>query len=457
MPSAQRVAYQYLVRRVEAGLLEAPPAMLANINEWILATVAATHVASHESAIQRQQTVGRREVQDRMRPIQAALAALEAAPTSWEAYKTAYDTLWVFGHPGTRWNVRDFQKMTPERRTELEQRVHGLVEHARERVQDELARPDQAIAHLGEENTRLRPYLRSGVPGISGTGEALKQFPVDLKGWRYGEELDRRVEERIKTNWAEFGEGKELTPELRDLVQRTVENTLRKYKVITVKLSADAGVKNAVAFWREMDRLLWVRLPYGARPYELDHLGTSLRHELQHFAQTYLGYALMGIDDAGLTEMMQKQRTPRPGMPSRHVMTPEYTQHQESPEAKALQQKLRTQGIDPRGVDFHALDDIEFYTRLSDSIDRFKAAVQFGKPTRGQLNTVIKLWVGELPYPDLMGGRFRHTEDWHDAMEALGGYELVKHFETDRFFLNLKRMARGKYQKAVSEFVKAVT
>lgn len=315
-PSVFRIAHRWLTK--EAGVLEAPPAMYAAIYEWILATVAVTHVKGIEARIQQLQTIGRKETTASMRPVEDACAALEAAPSNWKAYKALYDALWAFGHPGTRWSVKDFQKMTPEKRTLLEQRVGELIAYAREQIADRLGHVDFNIAKEEKELTRLRPYIRPGVKALPESGEAKRKFPVDLTGWQYGTDLDERIEERLKELWGRLED--KTKPEFKAEIREMVEFQLKTYRFIKVKISSES-IRNARAYWNERDRELWVKLPHGVQPYQLEDLGGSIRHELQHFAQTYLGFALTGIQESVWKEIREKHRIPRPGMPSRHIMT----------------------------------------------------------------------------------------------------------------------------------------
>jgi hypothetical protein len=147
------------------------------------------------------------------------------------------------------------------------------------------------------------------------------------------------------------------------------------------------------------------------------------------------------------------------GLPSRKIVTPEYKQNMSPghpsfrPDDKAtkeLFQKLKQEGIPPQRVNFHDLDDVEFYTELVGAIDEFKKL--WNMAPKGPLNIAVKLFTGVIPEPR------GHDKDWYQQMEALGGYDFAKWFtKPNKAFLAWKSRAPGKYQKALKEFVKAVS
>jgi hypothetical protein len=122
----------------------------------------------------------------------------------------------------------------------------------------------------------------------------------------------------------------------------------------------------------------------------------------------------------------------------------------EDAKTKELLQKLKSEGIPPQRVNFHDLDDVEFYTELVDAIDEFRSLWNH-VPPRSSLNTAVKLFTGVMPNPAL------HDKDWQQRVNDLGGYDFIKFFtKPNKAFLAWKTRAPGKYQKALKEFVKAV-
>lgn len=137
-----------------------------------------------------------------------------------------------------------------------------------------------------------------------------------------------------------------------------------------------------------------------------------LPHELGHFMQSYM-QAATGNENAG--------------KPGANIRTPDYTQQlhpsvqqpigAEFERNEAIRQRVKKMD-EQRGrfsahPNWHDLDDVEFYTLLSDEVQKF-----------------LHLPIQVSP---------------------------VEHIQTSKFFKSLKNYAPEKYRKAVSEFVKAVT
>jgi hypothetical protein len=62
-------------------------------------------------------------------------------------------------------------------------------------------------------------------------------------------------------------------------------------------------------------------------------------------------------------------------------------QHKKEEEAE-LRSQFRAMGLDPSVVNFHALDDAEFYTRLLDEVEEFKS--DYISPTNDQIKRHIR-------------------------------------------------------------------
>jgi hypothetical protein len=401
---------------------------------------------------------------------------------TWKVYKEFYKASWAFGHPGERDSVRDFQKMTPEKQKVLQERANNRYEWAKEQVDNHYYRQRRDIANVKKEITEIKKRIK---PGVSLKGdEAEREFPVNLKGWKYDEkEIKQRIQKQIDAEAKAMEKGIEHLKSKADISKPTNQETLeileralerirtKTWKEITVKLTTKP-TKGVKAFWTEIQKLLTIIIPDTLQYEGLEGLGKSLRHELQHFAQSYLAYAV----DPNI--LMQPELRPRrPGFPSRKIQTPEFQQQfdpehpsyrRDAPEVIQLRKRLKDQGLRVRQLDLHALDDIEFYTRLADSIDSFKRLWKHAQKVyrkeqsrlkeQGkelypplELRTAVKLFTGTIPYPD------SHDRDWHEQMTALGGYEPVSFLKPNEFFRTLKRRAPGKYRKALSEFVKVVT
>ena len=458
--------------------------MYKEIYDWVVAVV-----SDHELKKAQSNLEGRKQKDDYDKTLADLLEAAKeykANPT-WKSYKEFYKLSWAFGHPGERDSVRLFQKMTPEKQKELQERADNRYEYFKERIDNHYERQRRDIAGIQREIADIKKRVQ---PGVSLKGdEAVKEFPVDLKGWRYNsKDLERRFQRQIdefvkeQQEAIEFFSQKPEQPDKpgmvefrRDLIKNMEESIERirtkDWRSIKVKLTTKP-IEGVKASWQERQRILTIIIPHTLRWEGLEGLGNSLRHELQHFAQSYLAFVV----DRNIV-MQPGLRGRRPGFPSRKIQTPEFQQElrpghplwrEDNPEVKKLQRKLREQGLRVQQVDIHALDDFEFYTRLADSIEKFKTRWKWAEEAhrkdqkerkdRGEeLNppleyrTAIKLFTGTIPYPDL------HTRDWHERMKAFGGYAAVDKMKPSEFFKALKRSAPGKYRKALSEFVNAVT
>jgi hypothetical protein len=438
---ALRVAARY-----QAGLLYPPPAMFRDIYDWVLAVVAATALESR----------GQKEAPDfsRFDPVLQAAEAYRANPTNWKLYVALYEAMWIFGHPGQRASVKDFQKLTPEKKESLVQRAERLYEYVQKHIQgnkDFILRNNQKEE---AESAQLRQYLLPGVSAMQGD-TVEKEFPIDLTGWKYGEEeIRKRVEEivqRDKARAKKFYEEqsvRQVKPEFeadkRDLLE-ALKRQMDKAEWDSIRVVLNrAGLKGVKAYWQAGQRKIVIEIPYDSRPDTLTDLASTLRHEMQHFSQSYLAYTL--------------DRFEGPGLPSRDIRNPEYKQwmspshpsyRPEEPDTKKLYQKLKEEGISPERVNFHDLDDIEFYTELVDAIDEFKKLLSYAP--KGPLNTAVKLFTGVIPVPNV------NDKDWHEQMNALGGYEFAKLFtRPNKAFMAWKTHSPGKYKKALKEFVSAV-
>jgi hypothetical protein len=456
-PVPSRVAYRYLM----GGLLEPPPGLYEDIRTWMVAQIAANELASKEESLKASQKY--HEEHDRkFRELRKALGDLRAKPTSWAAYKEVYDLSWMFGHPGERWNIREFQKLTPEKIETLTRGSQNLTEGLEERIESDLAARVRWRKELQEEMTRLRGLLQPGVTPM--TGDAVtKTFPVNLAGWKYGEDdIRRRLEERASRKlkkqeewWAKMverqGDNPELLKDVRELYDMTVEGLKKEWSSIRVQLTLKTS-KEYAAYWQPALKTVLILMPYTAKPYDVERVERNLRHELIHMSQDILTNALSNAD------VFQEgtRRTPRPGLPSRHIMTPEMIQQYSpsrsvklTPEQEREVVKLKSRGFNL--YDMHSLDDIEFFTELADAIDSFKVALRYAPNLSDRVKrNAVRLFTGEISEPD------RHREGWYEKWEALGGYDNLKPFQQNRFLGALRRSAMPKWRRAVAELVKAV-
>lgn len=126
----------------------------------------------------------------------------------------------------------------------------------------------------------------------------------------------------------------------------------------------------------------------------------TVRHELVHLVQT---------------EISLKKELPHgsTGIPF-SKRDKKYTQWNRRDEQR-LRKEYRSKGLDQSLVNFHALDDVEFYTRLLDEVEEFKA--DFSSPTNA---------------------------------------DITSHIRRKSFFKSLKHFKKDSWGKAVGLFVKSV-
>lgn len=234
------------------------------------------------------------------------------------------------------------------------------------------------------------------------------EMTIDLAGWRYLPRIDEDTAMGAPY-WGEVTLTLEPVPGGRG-------SWSEKRGILRVDLP-DKIYENLVENVREQEYAAADRLWRTQLAIALD----SLQHEMTHMAQSLL--------EVGLGSKMRQtndlRRVPGPGLPSKKVMTPQYTQHLDSPyllpgNYEEWRQKLESEGL--LGI-VHELDDVEFYTRLVDEIRAFKAK--------------------RFPAS-------RRLEAFHEFT----GSRPSK--ETSSWLLTLKQHAPGKWRQAVKEMAKAL-
>jgi hypothetical protein len=146
---------------------------------------------------------------------------------------------------------------------------------------------------------------------------------------------------------------------------------------------------------------------------DFDRLRNTIRHELVHVMQKE--YALKadlrdsegGVGDGGLPFSKRDRK---------------FTQRMKDKEEE-LKQMAREDGVNAGWISIHALDDIEFYSRLLDEVAEFKS------------------W-------------FKEYKAWHT--NEVDNEDIKSHIRHSSFFISLKRHKRENWKKAVGIFVEAV-
>jgi len=297
--------------------------------------------------------------------------------------------------------------------------------------------------------------------GIERNGQIKQDFNLDLSGWRYKIDLEAHMEKKIQDTIKTLNLGKTDDPKqnkanesLLEMYREGIAGGIKSWKIIHVKLNGDyGGGKNPGGQWQAPLKTLSLWFPVEAEggirelnPKQLeDQFRQTIRHELQHLAQAYLSFSVN----------MDNWTAPVAGLPGQRMKTPQYKQwmmkdfpanakteedgKQRQERLKALL-KLKNQGVQNfQETDIHALDDIEFQTRLTDSIYKFKKMLVLlpdADPERA-----LKIFVGLLPRPSYEEANY-------------GPYAGIYQ---DKFFGTLSRVpdAAGKYRKALVEIYKA--
>ena len=251
-------------------------------------------------------------------------------------------------------------------------RVAGMLEAPPAMVKDITEWVQAVVAALqmtfkNRDEDQLKPYLRPGVPALSlGARPTVRKFPLDLAGWRYG-------------NSPLIKSLKKLPPE---------------WKTITVAVAlASSSLEKSLANWDPKTHNLTIKVRVKQ---DIPRLEDDIRHELQHVTQSFMD-SLAGLDNSV---------TPRPGMPSRQIMTPQHSQ------ALQLYDERKTY------AENYVLDDMEFYPQLNDMIREAQKHLKTVDAERDQKSYLLKV---------LDGAVFPQMEIW-------------------------KRLAKGKWKKAVTEF-----
>ena len=186
---------------------------------------------------------------------------------------------------------------------------------------------------------------------------------------------------------------------------------------------------------------------------EVRTLKITIRHELQHFTQYFMQHVL---GQPGQRDSFAPH-VPSAGFPSSGSMTPEFTQELDNMTnsrrkyVRRVLQKAESLGLSPGHNTLHSLDDVEFYSRLADTVEKFRAGSK--DMDRDEKAKWVKWYTSAKvkvvkPTPGQRRPRMRARPPW----------ELSEHVghEPSTFFRNLKKGAPQKYKKALKEFVKAV-
>jgi hypothetical protein len=195
---------------------------------------------------------------------------------------------------------------------------------------------------------------------------------------------------------------------------------LNTKKADSIKVVLDfIGHTSRGGVWFAHKRELQVDVPF--EPVRVDEWKDTLftleiiaRHECQHVGQFLIDY-LKGLDERG------------GGLPSRSIRDLKYTPQGFIPRSRSNTRKD------------HALQDVEFYTRLKDEIS--KCRVILNKVPPKYHPSIKKIWISSHKLKDL---------------DVVRGLNLGPDLKPAHFFEALKAHEPDKYKKAVKEFISSL-
>ncbi len=364
------------LRNRQAGLLEAPPAMVRDIASWAKATCVAQAIAGYlgelpsaldtvKSITKDIATVGRRS--KALRETMLVGTPKDVA----RQFRPLFDLVDSFYGMNVR-NPRMDQVvyLTEGSKQRMIAEVDSWVSQVLVELDKVRLKKVEAVSQLKKSIEELESEVDHAVTG----GSLSKMFPLDLSGWRYDTPGLRKALGGLST-WGEIRV--DLSPKL------------------------PPGVGGS---WQPATKTLTLPLHVAGRHQILD----SVRHELQHMAQSLMQTALQNKTF---------------GLPSHNTRTPGFNQAQNRDYLKM--NAPGAQGLD--AAQFHRLDDREFYPVLTDLIEKIKDWVVREKP--------------DVP------------EQKRKILELLGVAGDPKKQREE--LLTWKRHAPGKWKKAVKEIYRA--
>ena len=232
------------------------------------------------------------------------------------------------------WFVDDYEKYGDD----LESRMYHYDERQISDFKSNIKKCETIIRKSGDSFDYL-PY----------DGKVAKVFGVDLKEWKYLGKLETIPKTKRKKVLSGFNK-----------IRVTLDNK------VNYSSYSDFGSK-------------YKQVVISAGTWELNYKKTVV-HELRHWTQGLL---------RNITQNSEA------GKPSQKIRTEEITQHLgdfKFNDTDVLIEKLSINGIDSR--DFHALDDIEFYTDIGDDIDDLLEIFKRNSFNRKQRLEALKVFTG---------------------------------------------------------------
>ena len=488
-----------------AGIIQAPPKMVQAVSKWVVSTVAAT-VLKEQLAGQATflATIPPRKSSPLVKKIQEVRRAIrEGAKVRvlWKLFADEQTGLWTMSWDYASQSAVDawrgghkprFAAFSAQYKAGNKWLLDAMTELSRWAKGKDQFTLDNIKWHT-ERNAELRSYIVAGGkrPIVK---VQRKAFPITkyMAGWRYEDILTdpgkiarsrkMQAEKRLadverqwaatQRQWAKDGKPDDAGAEEGTIgfLRRTFQKNLDELEGQTAGLAFDDVQVNvhihkdsrALASWNPLHHVVTVYFPRATTAWGMSGLVASVEHELQHMTQTLLQHTF-GVGNAGLPKL----DTLTPGFSQWMNQTEKWMKEHptlRTERDKAMEQ-LDDQGVirhdlghgrtwrtPPQKIDFHALDDREFFTRLQDSIR--SVTPRLSKLSGKTRDNAIDLYTYVIPIPN------SNDRDWHEAMKDLGGYDELSSItqSPSPFFKALKGVpsARGKYVRAVKELRKAV-
>ena len=442
-----RLARQIAERHLTAGIFQAPPKMVDNITNLAMGAVSALELSDVEEKLA-YWTETHKEAKKKVKsfgPVAKKVGQIiSEAPglrKEYLAYKEAAEhpaAKAVAGYGGRIMPIKQGEFSSIRKSGDLAEWWAAEKSSFEELMGWWVDGMKNSVDESREKRKQIQKYLRSNVsPKI----DQVLDVPVDLEGWRYGDiasKLDKVRDKQVKDFQTVLQQAQEVGKSV-DIFKNLVENAKKTWKTIRVRLVIEMGIKEAAGMWQPGTKTLTVKLP--RRIDQIEAVRTTVRHELQHMAQSLMTDAVKGFDYWGPGVA---------GRPSKGIQTPWFSQTQDESfvkhdpekypkaEREKAQRRLLSLGVDRaylRGFSFHTVDDIEFVTRLADDIEFFQKMV--GNGTVKDLKAAIRVFT------------FASTSS--SDRETAGPLVSVS-----KFFRNMKLATPGKWKEAVKQLIKVV-
>lgn len=358
--------------QIKAGLVEPPPKTVKEIADWAVSYVAVAYAQAakdYYAAAKRHPGVDKfaRNVQRLIRMGEDALdqknleAAMGYAHKAWDALNQPLPDrasrpilqTWIedrAAKPYAHLDTQKFRDKPPDKKEKnLRWVLNGILNALSLFLMDTNLYQNQEgwELDLRDQEALFRLYVRQPV------SRAEQRFKIDPSGWKYADLPGMDVFTR---RW-----------------------------LVPIKISA-ASYGKVTAAWDSQRGSMILEFPeYGIiekNRKAIEKVFTDLEdvvfHECIHMTQYLFG--LLGFKGG---------RPSRKESPYKQYWGRYEDEYNQEEAERQIRHRLRSEGIDPKEVDFHSLDDVEFYSNLADAIREFKRKYRLD----GDLNPLVTAFV----------------------------------------------------------------